>query len=289
MAGIVLALLAAATYGASDFFGGLSSRRAPVPVILFYSQLASVAPLVIALLLLPAAHATGADYGWGAAAGLISLLGMSLLYLSLAVGPMSVAAPVTAVCVAVLPTAAGLALGERLSAQTLAGLVLGIGGVGLISLGPRQQGSHAAPAGRVIPVAAGAGACLGAFFIVLSRTSPGSGLLPLLATRAVTVGILGSLAGARMIRARSRSAARVPRPARVAMISAGVLDMTGNFFYVFAVRHGPLAVIAVITALYPAATVLLAWAVLRERLSLAQGLGTGAAMACVSLLALSRA
>lgn len=69
MAGIVLALLAAATYGASDFFGGLSSRRAPVPAILFYSQLASVAPLLIALWLLPGAHATSADYGWRPHAG----------------------------------------------------------------------------------------------------------------------------------------------------------------------------------------------------------------------------
>jgi drug/metabolite transporter (DMT)-like permease len=289
MAGIALALLAAAIYGSSDFFGGLSSRRAPVPVILFYSQLASVAPLLIALLLLPGAHATGADYGWGAAAGVISILGMSLLYLSLAVGPMSVAAPVTAVCVAALPTAAGLAFGERLSAQTLAGLVLGIGGVGLISAGPGEKGYRPARAGRVVPIAAGAGVCLGAFFIVLSRTSSGSGLLPLLATRAVTVCLLGSLVGARVLRAHSRAAARVPRPAWMTMIMAGVLDMTGNFFYVFAVRHGPLAVIAVITALYPAATVLLARAVLAERLSLAQGLGTGAAMASVSLLALSRA
>lgn len=64
--------------------------------------------------------------------------------------------------------------------------------------------------------------------------------------------------------------------------------MTGNFFYVFAVKHAPQGVTAVITALYPAATVLPARAVLRERMSLAQGLGTAATMAAVSLLALSR-
>lgn len=291
MLAVALALIAATTFGASDFFGGLSSRRAPVPLVLLYSHLASLLPLLAALWLLPAAHPVAADYGWGAAAGAIAVAGMILLYLGLATGPMTLVAPVTAVCVAVLPAGVGLALGERLSGLAWAGLVLGVSGAGLVSLargaGPEQARKGSTP--QAVALSVGAGACLGAFFIVLSRTSSGSGLAPLIATRAVTLAAFGAVAGWRVLRSGALRSAALPRRAVATAVAAGVLDMTGNAFYLLAVRSGPLAVVAVLTALYPAATVLLARAALGERMSLTQGIGTGAAIAAVGMLALSRA
>ena len=290
MFAVLLALVAAGTFGASDFFGGLSSRRAPVPIVLLYSRIASVVPLLLALWLLQPAHPTLADYGWGAAAGAIAVLGMTLLYLGLATGPMTVVAPVTAVCVAVFPAAAGFAFGERLSGLASAGLLLGVCGIALVSLA--RGGNYDAPRpgspARTIVIALGAGTCIGAFFVVLSRTSSDSGIAPLLATRAVTLIVFGALAGWRVIRSGQLRSVAVQRRALATAIAAGVLDMAGNAFYLVAVKHGPLAVIAVLTALYPAVTVLLAKVTLGERMSAMQSIGIGAAMAAVGMLALSR-
>jgi drug/metabolite transporter (DMT)-like permease len=194
------------------------------------------------------------------------------------------------VCVAVLPAAAGFAFGERLSGLALAGLLLAVCGVVLVSLS--RGGRHDAPRpgfpARAIVIAVRAGTCLGAFFIVLSRTSSDSGIAPLVATRAVTLVAFGALAGWRVVRSGQLGSIAVPRSTLATAIAAGVTDMAGNAFYLVAVKHGPLAVIVVITALYPAVTVLLAKVTLGERMSVLQGIGTGAAIAAVGMLALSR-
>jgi len=126
-----IAILASVLFGAADFLGGLATTRAPTYSVVVVSQAAGVVLLAIALPLLPAATIAPADLLWGAAAGCAGGIGVALLYRGLASGPMSVVAPVTAVCAVIVPVIAGLWLGERPSAVTLAGIGLAVVAVAL--------------------------------------------------------------------------------------------------------------------------------------------------------------
>ncbi|MER6982192.1 EamA family transporter, partial [Streptomyces carpinensis] len=77
------------------------------------------------------------------------------------------------------------------------------------------------------------------------------------------------------------------KPAYAMSATAGVLDSVANLLFLLAARSGDLTVVAVITALYPAGTVLLARGVLAERIHRGQLVGLGTAAVAVSLLALT--
>lgn len=140
---LVLALAAAASWGASDFIGGLIGRRVPGASVAFASQAVGLAALVV-LAPLVAASASGRDLAWGAAAGVGGAAGVALLYHGLAVGQMSVVAPVTAVGAASIPVLFGLATGERPSAAALIGVVLALVAVGVLCAFPgRGEGDGA--------------------------------------------------------------------------------------------------------------------------------------------------
>ena len=108
----LLALLAAAAYGAGDFLGGLVARRATTTGAVVVSQGFGLVLLLLGSPLLPAAQVTRTDVGWGAVAGLTGGVGVALLYRALSIGPMSIVAPVTAICAVLVPVAAGAAFGE---------------------------------------------------------------------------------------------------------------------------------------------------------------------------------
>jgi EamA-like transporter family len=131
---ILLALAAAVAYGVSDFAGGVHTRRAHVFVVLLLSQLVSFALLLVVVALW--ADAVSWPGGLGAAAGLAGVVGTSLLYQGLAIGRMSVVAPITGVLGAGLPVLFGLAVGERPGPAALAGIVLGLVAVVVITRAP---------------------------------------------------------------------------------------------------------------------------------------------------------
>lgn len=273
---VILALASAATYGAADFLGGLSSRRAPAVAVTLVSQAAGLAVLLAVVAVLGGSP-TGADLGWGAAAGLAGGVGLLLLYRGLAGGTMSVVAPITAVCAAAVPIVAGLAMGERPAALALGGVAVALLAIVLVS---REEA--AGPRGPVTAVAGTAllaGAAFGLFFVLLERTGEAAGLWPLVAARVSSITLLAVIA---------RAAGQpwgVPRAALSGVLAAGLLDMAANVFYLLAVREGLLSLVAVLASLYPASTVLLATIVLRERLHPVQRTGLAAAAAAVVLIA----
>ncbi len=280
-AALVLALASATVFGAADFLGGLASRRTATLTVVLVSQLCGLALLVVSLPWLPG-YATTADMAWGAASGLVAGVGLAVFYRSLATGTMSVVAPITAVCAAALPVMAGLALGERPPPVALAGIALAFAAVVLISREDDQAaeplGRPTVPMARMIVEAVGAGLAFGLFFILLDRTSPDSGLWPLLAARFASIGLFAAVAAATR---------RSPRPAPSAMpvvAAAGVCDMAANVLYLLAVRGGLLSIVAALTSLYPASTVLLARWWLGERLGRAQAAGLGCAALAVTLI-----
>jgi drug/metabolite transporter (DMT)-like permease len=281
----ILALSAAMVYGTADFFGGVAARRTSPLAVTFFAHVVGLALLATAIPLLPAAHPQPSDLIYGAAAGALGAGGLILFYRALARGTMSVIAPVAALFGAALPVVVGIGLGEHLSMPALAGIAIAIAAVGLVSREHRREGAPAKPTfpamGHPLVLAVAAGAAFGGFFVLLSRTSDAAGLWPLLSARVVSVALLASVT---MLTGRSLR----PTPgSRRLIVAAGAGDMIANVLYLLAVRQGLVSLVAVIVALYPAATVLLAQVVLNERLRRVQVAGLGLAASAAVLLALA--
>ncbi|MFG3138096.1 EamA family transporter [Streptomyces sp. NPDC048211] len=278
MIALLLALGSSLAYGCADFLGGLGARKAHV---LHTVMIAAPASLAVELLLWPFLGASfGVEaLGWGAASGVASAAAFALLYRTLAIGPMNVLSPVTALVSAMLPVGVGLLQGERLGVAGLVGLPLALAAVVLVSAG---HGSGAArPSRTAMLLALGAGAAIALQLIFLHQAPSDSGVAPLLIGRAVSSAVTLGAAGLMFRRLGSE------RPAYAMSAAAGVLDSVANLLFLLAARSGDLAVVAVITALYPAGTVLLARMVLAERIHRGQLVGLGTAAAAVSLLALT--
>lgn len=272
----VLALCSAFAYGIGDFCGGLASRRVAATTVLLWSHvlglvlLAGSTPFV-------AGEARAGDLVIGAAGGLCGAAGVGLLYKGLAVGPMSVVAPVTALLSASVPVAAGYAQGERPGAGALVGMVVALVAIVLVSA---EGGGSLRPSDlRGLGYALGAGLGFGFFFVALSHTGDDAGLWPLVAARSASVAVVGSAA------LLGRVPRRPPAPgARALTATAGTLDGLANVLYLLAVRDGLLTVVSALVALYPVTTVVLARVVLRERFARTQRVGMALAIPATILL-----
>jgi len=277
MTAVLLALASSFAYGSADFLGGLAARGAHVLRVVV---IAAPASLLVELCLWPAAGARflpGA-VTWGALSGFASAAAFALLYRTLAMGPMSVLSPVTALTSAALPVAVGLFEGERVHGAAVGGIALALGAIVVVSGGTDARALRPTP--MALLLALGAGAAIALQLICLHQAPHASGVAPLLVGRAVSsVAVLGAA-----VTLRARLGDTRPNPASSA--AAGALDSLANFAFLLAVRHGDLSTVAVITALYPAGTVLLARALLAERLARSQAAGLGVAAAAVSLLAI---
>lgn len=278
MIALLLALGSSLAYGCADFLGGLGSRRAHV---LRTVMIAAPASLAVELLLWPVLGASfdAGAVGWGAASGVASAAAFALLYRTLAIGPMNVLSPVTALVSAALPVAVGLLQGEHLGPAGVLGLPLALAAVVLVSAGHGAGSSR--PSRRALLLAFGAGAAIALQLVFLHQAPSGSGVAPLVVGRAASCALV--LAAAGLLRRRLGP----ERPAYAVPAVAGALDSVANLLFLLAVRSGDLTVVAVVTALYPAGTVLLARTVLGERIHRSQLAGLGVATAAVSLLALA--
>ncbi|CAN5654082.1 DMT family transporter [soil metagenome] len=276
---ILLALISATTYGAADFLGGLAARRASALGVVAVSQLAGLGLLLLLLPLLPGGDSAPADYLWAGASGIAGGIGVLLLYRGLAIGPMSLVAPVTAVCAAVLPVVVGLAFGEKLPPAALAGIAFAFPAIALVSRATAPPKERGGPRADSLLLALGAGVGFSAFFVLLDQTSSAAGLWPLLGTRA------GSLLTVVVVAGAGRRSLLIARPVVPTALGAGALDMAANVFFLLAVNRGFLSIVAVLTALYPAATVLLARTVLEERMNRSQVAGIACAGIAVGLIA----
>jgi drug/metabolite transporter (DMT)-like permease len=275
---VLLALASAASYGVGDFFGGTATRRAPAAAVLLWSHVVGLCLLLAGALVIHG-DPTAADLAIGAAAGLAGALGIGLLYHALSLGQMGEIAPVTGLLAAAVPVAAGYAQGERPALTAVVGMALALAAIVLVSA---EGGGSLRPSDwHGVRLALGAGLAFGSFFVIISHTGDGSGVWPMVAARAASVVVVGALALA------GRVPAAIPRggPQR-ATAAAGTLDMTANVLYLLAVREGLLSVVSVLSSLYPASTVVLAWVILRERFAPLQRVGLLLAVPAAVLLSL---
>ncbi|MDH4170547.1 MAG: DMT family transporter [Acidimicrobiia bacterium] len=273
---VALALLVAVFYGTGDFAGGLASRRASLLIVVLGSYVVGLVGVLVAAPVLAERPPTAADFGWGAVGGLFGLAGIVLLYRGLARGPMSVVAPLSAVSSAMVPLIWGLVDGERLSGLAGVGVALGLLSIVLVSA-ERRRPDQVPVIRRTVIEALLAGVGFGTFFVFLDLADDGSAPWPVVGARTLTV----SLALLAAIRLRpSRPAAGV----WWAIAAAGVFDVAANVTFLLATAEGDLAVVSVLSSMYPAATVLLAWTILRERISGVQVAGLALAAVAISLV-----
>ncbi|MFZ5821161.1 MAG: DMT family transporter [Chloroflexota bacterium] len=272
---ILLGLLSALTWGAGDFNGGLAVKRSnPYGVIAVAHSLSLLLLLILVPIVgepVPPLH----DWLWGGAAGLAGGIGLMLLYRALAEGRMSIAAPVSAVVAAALPVMVGLLKDGLPGPWTLAGFALALIAVWLVSGGE----------GLVIRFddlrqPAIAGIAFGAFFIFIERASQITLIWPLIAVRIVST---STMLGYALL---TRQDWIPKRESLVPVLLSSLLDTLGNAFYALSARTGRLDVAAVLGALYPGATVLLAWVFLHERISRIQAIGIVLALSAIVMLTL---
>ena len=218
------------------------------------------------------------DWGWGLVAGLAGGIGLLAFYRAMASGAMTVTAPITAVVGAVVPVIVGLVQGERPGALAVIGIAIAIFSVALVSTSTSSR--HVTASWSMVMMSVTSGACFGSIFVFLSHTSSDAGMWPLLAMRITSIPTVLIFA---MV---ARKSLAVPRVAIVAALASGILDTTSNGLYLVATRHGMLIIVAVVTALYPVSTVVLATTLDEERVSrnhLFGMIGAGAALVFVSL------
>jgi drug/metabolite transporter (DMT)-like permease len=275
----LLALGAAAAYGAGDFLGGIASRRAPATAVVLWSHVVGLL-LMLATAPLVGGEVTTQALMVGAAAGLVGVAGVTLFYRALAVGSMSVVAPVAGLLSAAVPVVAGVGGGERPSTAALVGIVLALVAVTLVSRESEPEATRKTNASRGLGLALAAGLGFGLFFVALDGAGSGTGIWPLVGARLASVTLFTALGAARVTQVSP------PREAALAAAGAGVLDAGANVMYVLALSHGLLSIVAVLTALYPAGTVVLARYVLCERMNRAQQAGLAFAGLAAGLIAL---
>jgi uncharacterized membrane protein len=276
----VLALLSSLSWGLSDFLGGFQSRRVALLAVLALSQGLAFVILVIAVLAgAPTEHDTAATL-WAAGVGGLGLLALLAFYRALAIGTMSVVAPISATGVAI-PVLVGLASGERPSALQIAGILLACGGVVLAAREAPTEDAEARRAGRTaIGLALLAAVGFGSFFAGMDRAEEsGDVAWILLSARTVAVTLL-------LIACAAVRPAFPRAPATLAALAAvGVFDLLANLLFVLAAGRGLLSVVGVLGSLYPAVTVVLARVVLHERLTRTQSVGVGITLTGVIALA----
>jgi uncharacterized membrane protein len=267
---MVFALVAALGYGLSDFVGGLASRRTHVLRVVLFTYPVGLAGL---LLVAPLAggHIGGYDLLIAMIGGAANGLAIIWFYSALATGPMNVVSPLTALLVAGLPLIFGLVTGESLGAVAIGGALLAV--IAVDETGPVRMTA------RVGWLTVGSGAAFAVYFVLLDQMPHDSGLWPLVVSRGTaTALVLAAAIAAGQFRMPERSAVALS-------VTAGLLDAVCNTAFLLALRTGLLAVVSVLTSLYPAATVLMARLVLKERTGRVQRYGLALAAISVTLIA----
>ncbi|WP_094227218.1 DMT family transporter [Methanolobus psychrotolerans] len=270
----IFGLAAAACWGAGDFSGGVATKRNGVLIIAIISQIMGIIILTSAALVFREGIPPTPDFLWGAAAGLAGGTGLLALYHALSVEKMGIVAPVTAVLSAIVPMTFGIITEGLPAISQLTGFLFAFIGVWMIS---REEKSPKIELKKIkLPFIAGTG--FGLFMILIDQVQTGGVFWPLVGARMASI-------PAFIIVASYSKQTKIPGLRYLPLIAlAGLLDTGGNVFYALAAKTGRLDIAAILTSMYPAVTVLLAWVLLKERLKIRQLAGVFAIMMAVILI-----
>lgn len=274
---VIFGLAASLSWGSGDFSGGLASRRATVASVIIAAYTVGLVFLVTLALIWREPFPSPTYLVWGALAGVAGVLGLLAFYSALATGKMGIAAPVSAILTATLPVLFSAVTTGLPSLLQLGGFLLALLAIGLISR-PERTAHQTGNSARARRLAVLAGCGFGCFFILISRVTPGATLWSLATARFASVAPLLLLTRLR------RQPILPPMAVAPLVLTTGILDATGNAFFVLAAHSGRLDVAAILSSLYPAATVVLAALVLRERVTCIQSIGIALALLAIPLI-----
>jgi drug/metabolite transporter (DMT)-like permease len=268
-------LLSALSWGGGDFSGGLATRRSTPFIVILVSQLFST-PLLVALgLIFSEPLPDSESIGWGILAGAAGVTGLLALYFGLSRAQMGIIAPLSALVTGIIPVIVSIVLEGPPSTRTMVGFGLALAAVWLVS--GTDRGVRLELDILILPIIAGLG--FGLFFVFIDQMVTDGVFLPLVAARLTSLSILFGY-----IRLRHRPFI-VSRSLLPLMGLSGFLDTGGNVFFAFATQVGRLDISSVLSSLYPAATVVMAWFILKERLTRQQWIGVVVALVAVALIA----
>ena len=277
MVPVLLSLAASGCWGTADFLGGLQSRRVPVAIVLCLVEGTGLAGVLVVIAV------TGEPFpGVRAAilalvAGVGGVIALGCFYRALSIGTMSIVAPISATGVA-LPVVVGIATGDRLSTVVAVGLAVTVLGVVLASRERHDDAERRAAGKLSVGLALVAALGFGSYFVLSDAAADDSVLWLLALSRIIPVPALATFAWARGMR---------PPPGRtpLVLVAAGTLDCGATALYALANTKGALSIVSVVGSLYPVMTLILARAVLRERIRPVQRAGVAAALAGVAMIA----
>lgn len=277
--GALLALGSSLAWGCADFAGGLAARRIGTLRAITVSYPAGAVLLTLFALTVVPGSIDGGVLVWSAFVGIVGVVAMVLLYAALAAGPMGIISPLTALGGAAVPVVVGIARGESLTPLVALGMVLAVVAVVLVS---REPGPHRQVTARALALSGGAGLFIGLYLTGLGLAPESSGIWVTTLGRWLASGAV--LVVAIVMTIRQGRGTWSPYPWAL-VLAAGCLDSIANAFFQIAAQLAELVVVAVIGALYPAATLLLAHWFLGERMTRVQGLGVALALGAAIALA----
>jgi drug/metabolite transporter (DMT)-like permease len=263
----------AASWGAGDFCGGVATKRAGSFPVVIGAHLVGAIGFAVLAIVSGEVRPPVLNLAWCGVAGFAGAVGLLALYRALAVGRMGLAAPVSGVLSAAVPVFAGLFLDAPPGPLQFIGFALALVGVWLVA---RTDDARVDVSALGLPVAAGLG--FGLFIVIIGRASAGAVFWPLVASRLASLALLTSIGAAT-----KSGVAAAPRDWGIVAL-AGAFDAGGNAFLVAAGHAGRLDVAAVLSSLYPAGTVLLAWSLLNERITGGQFIGLAATLAAIVVI-----
>jgi len=265
----VLALLGASFWGVGDFFGGLASRRAHVLTVLALSQGTGLLGAATWVLVAGGERPSLADLWPAAVAGAAGAIGLGALYRGMAIGAMGIVAPISAAS-PIVPLAVDVGRGIVPSVLQWLGIAVVLTGIVLLAREPRGSTSSGLAAGVALALIAALG--FGLFIVGLDAASDDSVAWTILVVRATST--LVALAAAVVVSAPLRPPARL----LPMILAVGAFDTLANVLVAFATTRGPAGIVAVLSALYPVTTILLARIVLAERLDRERRIGGALAL-----------
>ena len=279
MLSILLGLTSAISWGAGDFTGGLASRKTGAYRAVFYGEAIGLVLLFVVVVATPQPMPDFRSILLSITAGALGTVGLMLLYTAMAQGKMSIAAPVSALLAAALPVVVGMITDGFPGYLTFLGFGFALAAIWLVSQsadGVKDILTHLSD--LRVPLLAGVG--FGLYFVLMNAATRQTTFWPMVYSRSA-----GTLAMGLFIILRRDSFVAV-RAAWPTMVLNGFLDVGGNFFYVLAGQAGRLDISAVLSSLFPGSTVVLAWIILKERLTRTQWVGILCALLAIVLFTL---
>jgi len=277
---IINGILSALSWGTGDFAGGLATRKLGPYRAVFFCDFLGLLLLFFVNIFYREAMPPTSSLILAGLAGMTGSVGLMILYYSMAHGKMSIAAPVSALFAAAIPVIVGALIQGLPTLVQVIGFGLALLAVWLISQGDtlnRLPLDHLSD--LRLPLLAGLG--FGSFFILMHYATEGisSTVWPMIASRFAATIMLFVLV---LVQRESFS---VQRDAWGVVLVNATLDVGGNLFYLLALQTGRLDISAILSSLYPGITVLLAWIILKERISHSQWAGILVALLAIALFA----